>query len=374
MARSAEVIIIGAGVVGCSVAYHLARAGVKKVVVFERGKVGGEASGEAAGMLAAQCEAHAPGPFLDLCLAGRAAFDPLAEELKDLTGIDIEYLRWGTLYLVEEGEAEARYEWQKRRGLRVEKLAPEEVWKLEPGLKKDIPGALYFPDDHHVHNGELTQALAQAAQVLGVEVREGCPVLGFLRNRRKVTGVRTPEGVVLGETVVLCAGPWSGELGACLGRPIPVGPAKGQLIASELPSLPLRHIVYTKEGYLVPRLRGELITGSTVEFVGFDKRVTFAGLKKLVELALDLLPGLKEQLVARAWAGLRPYTPDALPIIGPLPELKGVFVATGHFRNGILLGPITGRLIRELILGEALSLPLETFSPTRFDGKGQENR
>ncbi|MFN3476527.1 MAG: NAD(P)/FAD-dependent oxidoreductase, partial [Candidatus Methylomirabilales bacterium] len=184
----------------------------------------------------------------------------------------------------------------------------------------------------------------------------------------------TPEGVVLGETVVLCAGPWSGELGALLGRPIPVGPAKGQLIASELPSLPLHHVVYTKEGYLVPRLRGELIAGSTVEFVGFDKRVTFAGLKKLVELTLDLLPGLKEQPFARAWAGLRPYAPDALPIIGPIPGLEGVFVATGHFRNGILLGPITGRLIRELILGEALSLPLEAFSPTRFDGKGQENR
>lgn len=194
MARVTEVIIIGAGVVGCSVAYHLARAGMKKVIVLERGKVGGEASGEAVGILAAQGEAQGPGPFLDLCLAGRAAFAPLAEEIKGLTGIDIEYLRWGTLYLGEGGEADARDEWQKRRGLRVERLTPEEVWKLEPALKKGIQGALFFPDDHHVHNGELVRALAQAARTFGIRVLEGCPVVGFLKEGRRVSRISPLRG------------------------------------------------------------------------------------------------------------------------------------------------------------------------------------
>ena len=195
MAKTADVIVVGAGVVGCSVAYHLAQKGVKRVLVLDRGAVGGEASGAAAGMLAPQCEAAGPGPFLDFCLAARQHYEGLAPELKDLTRIDIEYLRWGILYLLDqEGDeaAEGRYRWQKELGLDVERLTADEVGRLEPGLTKEIAGALFFPGDHHVNNTELTRALAQAGRTLGVQIVEGSPVTGFVYEADRVAGGGAP--------------------------------------------------------------------------------------------------------------------------------------------------------------------------------------
>lgn len=369
MAGTADVIVVGAGVVGCSVAYHLARKGVKGVLVLDRDKIGGEASGAAAGMLAPQCEAAGPGPFLDFCLAARPYYERLAPELKDTIRIDIEYLRWGILYLIdEEGDeaAEGRYRWQKERGLMVERLTPDEVGRLEPGLTKEIGGALFFPDDHHVNNAELTSALARAAQAQGVRIVEGCPVTGFLYEGDRVAGVRTAGEIYTAAHVVLCTGAWSGQLGTPLGRRIPVEPARGQIVCAALAEPPLRHVVWGREGYLVPRLNGGLIAGSTVEYVGFEKTVTLDGIRRLSELTLALLPGLTHQPFARAWAGFRPHCKDGLPLIGPLQGLDGLSIATGHFRNGILLGPLTGRLVAEMILGEPLSFSLDAFSPGRF--------
>lgn len=369
MAKVREVIIIGGGIVGCSIAYHLAKAHVKGILVVEKGRIGGEASWAAAGMLAPQCEAPGPGPFLDLCLAGRAFYESLAFELKDLTGIDIEYLPWGILSIIEKGgeeEAEARERWQKQRGLRVEKLKPEEVAKLEPSLKKDIAGALFFPDDHHVNNRELIQALVQASRSRGVEFLEESPVQGFVFDLDRVRGVKTPQGVFVGEKMVIAAGCWSGELYALLQRRLPVKPARGQIVYTELQEPPLRHVVWGREVYLVPRLNGGLLIGSTVEFVGFEKQVTLEGVRRLTAMALDLLPGLAQNPLVSVWAGLRPWSQDGLPFIGPVPDVEGVFIATGHFRNGILLGPITGKLVAELLLQKTPSFPLEAFSPARF--------
>ena len=369
MAKTADVIVVGAGVVGCSVAYHLARMGVKGILVLDRGQIGGEASGAAAGMLAPQCEAGGPGPFLDFCLAARRYYERLAPELKESTRIDIEYLDWGILYLLDdEGDeaAEGRYRWQRELGLTVERLTPEEVWKLEPGLTKEIGGALLFPGDHHVNNAELIRALAQAARSLGVRTVEGCPVTGFLYEGDKVAGIRTPDEIYTAAHIVLCTGAWSGQLGALLGRRIAVEPARGQILYAELPEPPLRHPVWGKGGYLVPRLNGGLIVGSTVEYVGFEKTVTLDGIHRLSDLVLTLLPGLGDQPFTRAWAGLRPHCKDGLPLIGPFEGLDRLYIATGHFRNGILLGPLTGRLVAEMIVGEPVSFPLDAFSPGRF--------
>ncbi|MFQ5989527.1 MAG: glycine oxidase ThiO [Candidatus Methylomirabilales bacterium] len=369
MAQTADVIIIGAGVVGCSVAYHLAEKGVQRVIVLDRGQIGSEASGAAAGMLAPQCEAAGPGPFLDFCLAARHYYEDLAPRLKELTDVDIEYLRWGILYLLdEEGDeaAEGRYRWQKELGLAVERLTPEEVGKLEPGLTKEIGGALFFPGDHHVNNTELLRGLAHAAQALGVRMLEGTPVTGFLYEGDRVAGVRTPQGIYTSTHVILCTGAWAAQLGTLLGRRIPVEPARGQILYAELSEPPLRHPVWGRGGYLVPRLDGGLIVGSNVEYVGFEKQVTLGGVHAFSGLALTLLPGLAQEPFTRAWAGFRPHAKDGLPIIGPLQELAGTYIATGHFRNGILLGPLTGRLVADMVLGESLSLSLDTFSPARF--------
>lgn len=369
MAKTADVIIVGAGIVGCSVAYHLAQKGMRKVIVLDRGDIGGEASGAAAGMLAPQCEAAGPGPFLEFCLAARQYYERLEPMLRDLTQVDIEYLRWGILYLLdEEGDeaAEGRFHWQKGLGLAVERLTPEEVSKLEPGLTKDVAGALFFPGDHHVSNTELVRALAQAAKALGVCIVEGSPVMGFIYERDRIAGVRTPQEIYTAAQVILCTGAWSGQFGSLLGRRIPVEPARGQILYAELAEPPLRHPVWGKGGYLVPRLNGGLIVGSNVEYVGFEKTVTLGGINFFSSLTLSLLPGLAEQPFTRAWAGFRPHSKDGLPIIGPLQDLPGLYIATGHFRNGILLGPLTGRLVAEMILGEVPTVSLEAFSPGRF--------
>lgn len=369
MAKTAEVIIIGGGVIGCSVAYHLALAGVKDVLVLERGTVGGEASGAAAGMLAPQCEASGPGPFLDFCLAGRSYYERLSQELRELTGLDVEYLQWGTLYLLdEEGDpaAEGRLRWQRELGLHVERLSVEEVFALEPGITKGVGGALYFPDDHHVNNVELVKALAQAACFKGARILEGQSVTGFVLDGDRVAGVKVLGGMFLGEKIVCSAGSWCGPLGAELGRRVPVEPARGQIVSVECSVPSLRHVVWGKGVYLVPRLDSRLLVGSTVEHVGFDKRVTMGGVRQLVQAALEILPPLIEGTFERAWAGLRPRSKDGLPLIGPLQGLEGMYLATGHFRNGILLGPLTGRLVAELILGRTPSFPIEAFSPARF--------
>jgi glycine oxidase len=233
VAETADVVIVGAGVVGCSVAYYLAQKGVKRVIVLDRGEVGGEASTAAAGMLAPQCEAAGPGPFLDFCLAARQHYEHLAPALKDLTGLDIEYLSWGILYLLDEAgdeAAEGRYRWQKELGLDVERLTSKEVGKLEPGLTKEIGGALFFPGDHHVNNIELIRALAHAARALGVRIFPGTPAAGFLYEGDRVAGVKTPQEIYTAGTVVLCTGAWSGQVGALLGRRIPVEPARGQIL------------------------------------------------------------------------------------------------------------------------------------------------
>ena len=369
MARTADVLVVGAGIVGCSVAYHLARMGPMGVIVLDQGFVGGEASGAAAGMLAPQCEAAGPGPFLDLCLAARRYYEQLKPELEDLTRIDIEYLQWGILHLIdEEGDegAEGRYRWQRALGLSVERLTPDEVRELEPGLTKETGGALLFPGDHHVNNAELVRALAGAAQILGVRMLEGSPVVGFIYDGHRVVGVRTPDAIYTARHVVLCTGAWSGRLGSLLGRRIPVEPARGQILYAELAEPAVRHPVWGKAGYVVPRLNGGLIVGSTVEYAGFEKTVTLDGIRRLSELALALVPGLTEQPFTRAWAGLRPHAKDGLPLIGPLEGLDGLYIATGHFRNGILLGPLTGRLVAEMIVGEPLSFSIDAFSPRRF--------
>jgi len=369
VAKTADIIIVGAGVVGCSVAYHLARMGVKGILVLDRGEIGGEASGAAAGMLAPQCEAAGPGPFLDFCLAARRYYERLAPELKENTRIDIEYLDWGILYLLdEEGDeaAEGRYRWQRELGLTVERLTPGEVQKLEPGLTKEIGGALFFSGDHHVNNTELIRALAQAARSLGVRIVGGCPVTGFVYDGERVAGIRTRDEIYTAAHIVLCTGAWSWQLGVLLGRRIPVEPARGQMLYVELSEPPLRHPVWGTGGYLVPRLNGGLIAGSTVEYVGFEKSVTLEGIHRLSELVLTLLPGLAARPFTRAWAGLRPHARDGLPLIGPLEGLDRLYIATGHFRNGILLGPLTGRLVSESILGEQPSFPLEAFSPKRL--------
>jgi glycine oxidase len=236
---------------------------------------------------------------------------------------------------------------------------------LEPVLSHRVLGAAYAPDARHVNPGLLTQALARGAAARGATLKQGAGVSAFLRRGGRVTGVRTEGGdTVAAEHVVLAAGPWTGRLARRLGANLPTPPMRGQMLAYR--SNAVRHMIWGADGYLVPKAGGFLFVGATVENAGFRPRTTGRGLAGLGRMARSLVPGLRHGEVASAWAGLRPGSPDGLPVIGRLPGWENVYVATGHFRNGILLGPITGKLIAQLITSGDTDVPLAPFRAGRF--------
>jgi glycine oxidase len=320
-------------------------------------------------MLTAQAHTDEAGPLFDLKLASRALYEGLAVELLERTEIDIEYRKLGhavpALTDKESVGVKGRVEWQATRGLPAVWLENEEALDLEPGLAPDVKGAGWFPEDHHVNNTAMTQSLASATMRLGGEVRTDCAVVDLAREGERVTGAKTTDGTISAGTVILCAGAWTHQFEKAAGIPLPIVPAKGQMVVARLERPALRHVVYGAAAYAIPRTSGDLIIGSTVEFVGYDKRVTVEGVTGILQGITRLVPGLHEAEMVANWACLRPAAPDGLPILGPVPGRPGLVMATGHFRNGILLAPITGKLIAELFVYGKSPIPLEPFRPDR---------
>lgn len=368
MASSADVIIVGGGAIGCAIAYFLARAGVKCTVV-ERSTIGGEASTAAAGMLAPLGESSGPGPFLDLGLKSLALYPSLAKELKETSGIDIEYdpcgILWAALSQQESSQLQDRLSWQRTLGLGVKFLNEPDLKTYAPYLGRGVHSGVLSPLEGHVDGLRLTRALAQAARSLGAQVLEGSEVTSLLIEDTKVKGVRVHGEHFWAGHVLLTTGAWAVGLGQSLGIPLPVRPVKGQILSLRPTGTRIPHIVFGGHGYLVPKGDGSLWVGATQEEAGFDKKVTVDGVRYLLDKACTLMPSLASATVERAWAGLRPGSPDGMPILGPVPGWEGITLAMGHFRNGILLAPITGQLITKAITsGE--TAPLLPFSPSRF--------
>jgi glycine oxidase len=368
--NSFDVVVVGGGVVGCAVARRAARDGLR-VAVLERAMPGMEASSAAAGMLSPLAEAHGPGPFVELLLRARAIYPEIAAALHDETGIDVGYIDAGTLYVAlhddDEAELAARFAWQSAAGLAVERLTGPEARREEPALSPEVRSALRFPGDHQVDNRALSRAMWGAAARAGAAFHLGADAVALLRGGDgRAAGVllATGERIDAG-AVVIAGGSWAGRLDG-LPRPVPVEPVHGQLLAVE--SIPpiFRHVVDSPRCYLVPRSEGRVIAGATVERTGFRKTVTPRGIVGLLRGALEIAPGLADAAILETWSGLRPGTPDDLPILGPDPEVGGLFYATGHFRNGILLAPLTGELIGDLLLGRSPAPELAPFSIARF--------
>jgi glycine oxidase len=362
-----KVLIIGGGVMGCSVALELQRPGVE-VTVLERSIPGAEASSAAAGILAPQAEATGPGPFLELCLDSRARYPAFVKRVEELSGLEVGYRESGVLRMAAEnrelGELEHTVKWQRERGLRAELLTLNQARALEPQLSEGLTGAARFPDDHQVDNRLLVRALSMAAARLGVRFATGF-VRGVASAGGRATGVDLDGTTLEANAVVVAAGSWSGLVQGSAVDPRVLRPMRGQMVQL-LTRLPLlSHVVFSHHGYLVPRADGRLIAGSTMERAGYEKHVTAAGLQKILTMAIGLCPALAEAPVTESWAGLRPFTEDQLPILGPGP-LAGLFLATGHFRNGILLAPVTAHLIAEQVLGRTPSVDLRPFRFDRF--------
>ncbi|KRT71414.1 MAG: glycine oxidase ThiO, glycine oxidase [Candidatus Rokubacteria bacterium CSP1-6] len=368
MARTADILVVGGGVIGCAIAYELAKAGLA-VTLVERGTPGCEASSAGAGMLAPQAESSAASPRLGLGLASKALYADLALELRERIGLDIEYETGGNLHcFLDEGDeavGRAACAWQREAGLKAELLSRADALALEPDLSPEVRGALFLPEDHWVNNPRLVTALAGAAALEGVRFITG-EATAFLRAGDRVTGAQVGEDQVRAAVVVLAAGAWSGQLAATAGLRLPVGPVRGQIVCLEGIPRRHRHLLHIKDHYLVSRVNGEILIGASVEWAGFAKQVTAEYVRSALDAAIRLAPALARLPIKATWAGFRPWAPDELPIIGAWPGLDGLVVATGHFRNGILLAPITGRLIRELLVDHAPSLDLTPFLPDRF--------
>ncbi len=374
MAKGADVIIIGGGIIGVACAYALTRAHVKRVVLIERGQLGREASRASAGMLAPQAEAEGPGPFFDLSLAARDRYRTLADEIRDATGEDIEYCKWGLLYLLDPTEHEAakgRAAWQRAAGLRVEEISGREVRAMEPVLNPEIGGALFFPDEAHIRPCTVVSALAAGARAGGAEILENVEAIDFVLGEDRLRGVNVGGKTILADTIVACAGAWSGRLLDLIGHRLPMEPVRGQIVRARFERPPLTHLVWGPLGYLVPRLNGELLIGTTVEQAGFASTATLAGVAELCEAAKAMVPSLMTAPLDRTWAGLRPRLPDGLPAIGRFADIPNLVVATGHYRSGILLGPLTGELIADLVLDKEPPFSLQAFSPDRFGPQEQ---
>ena len=361
-----KVLVVGGGIIGCATADALARAGAR-VTLFERGAPGGEASGAAAGMLTAL----GGGPrtqFQDLAIASRRLYPGVADDLRARTGVDVELVRRGTLYpLHHAGEAvETGLAGPLVEELGVELLDEDETRRREPALSPKIRGALFVAGDCWVNNQRLVVAYAQAAASAGVEVRTGTAVTRLVLAGDRVGGVGADGEEIAGDAVLLAAGAWTGELTGQLGAALPVGPARGQMLAlAHVPPV-LVHCVHGDDVYLVPRPSGELLVGATVERVGFRREVTARGIAGLLATAIDLVPALGDRAITRTWYGFRPWAPDDLPILGPWPGVAGLFVATAHYRNGIMLGPITAALMSRWILEGAPGMDVGDFLPDRF--------
>ncbi len=368
--KTFDAAIIGGGVIGCAIAWRLAQAGLRSCII-ERGKIGAEASSAAGGMLAPLAEADQQDAFFDLAVSSRAIYQGLATELRALTGFDVEYRTEGTLFLAltadDEEELEKRYKWQCAAGLRVEFMSFSKVRELEPLISEKTRWALKFPDDHQVNNRHLLVAIEAAARAAGVVVFENTAAASLIIERSRIRGVLTGGGEIQATSVVVAAGSWSSLVpGAPSAATMAVSPVRGQMIALKAPDPAPNFVIYSGRGYLVPRLGGFLISGSTTEQAGYQKSVTAGGLASIVENAVEIMPAVRSLSIIETWAGLRPTTPDGWPVIGADPEIAGLFYATGHYRNGILLAPVTAEIIRDLILTGVTSLDLAPFSVTRF--------
>lgn len=363
-----KVIVVGGGVIGCAAAYEMAKAGCA-VTLLERATPGAEASGAAAGILA-PVGLSSGTPFEELAVESWRLFRGLADELRTQTGIDIEYVTRGTIYpLFTVGDVERAAAKSIRplwREFGIEALDAAEVHDREPGLAGKVRGAMFVPGDHWVNNQRLVVAYAAAAVGAGVWLRSGSTVSQVIVEDAHARGVVADGERLDADVVLLAAGAWTRALAESFGGRLPVEPKRGQMLALvQVPPL-VNHCIHTDDVYLVPRPAGELLVGATVERAGFQSSVTAHGMAGLLSAALALVPGLAVLPISRTWCGFRPWAPDSLPILGPWPKIDGLYVATAHYRAGILLAPITGRLMTDWIVHGRPSLDVEAFRPERF--------
>ncbi len=362
-----DVAVAGGGLIGASIALELARAGLR-VAVFDQGEPGREASWAGAGILSPAPESPATIPLVPLGQASMALYPEFVAQVEELSGQSVGFRTKGTLDALFAAEAVEELStliaMHHGLGLKAEPLRPEDARELEPALSPDVQAAALRPDEASVDNRALTQAVLQAAHRSGVEIFPGHAAKAIWREGNTCAGLEFQDEKVSAKWTIIAAGCFSSSIEGMKSY-VSVRPAKGQMIALRAHGLQIERVLWSEKIYLVPRNDGRILAGATVEYVGFEKQVTAGGLEKILSAAIELAPELAHAKIEETWAGLRPDSPDHLPILGPT-DLDGLLIATGHFRSGILLTPITARLIREWVTQQRVSVDWARFSPLRF--------
>jgi glycine oxidase len=367
--KKCDVAIAGGGVIGGSIAFELARAGLQ-VSVFDRQKPGQEASWASAGIISPAPENPGMIAIVELAKRSAALYPEFVAIVEEVSGQSTGFRCKGTLEALFSHDAKAELSTiialHHGLGLKAEPLRAEDARELEPALSDEVEAAVLRPDEASIDNRALTAAVFEAARHSGAEIFPTSSVKAIWREGARCRGLLLENEKVEAQWTIIAAGCFSGMIEG-VSAYAPVRPAKGQMAALRADELKMERVLWSDKIYLVPRNDGRILVGATVEYVGFDKRVTAGGIEKVLAAAIELAPGLKDARIEETWAGLRPDSADHLPILGPT-DLDGLLMATGHFRSGILLTPITARLVREWITEQKVSLDWDRFSPLRFQG------
>ncbi len=372
MQRTTDVVIVGGGIIGCAIAYFLQKRGIN-VTVLEETAIGKQSSSAAVGLLAPiRPLSSQSDPFKALQLASLARFRSLIPELEALSGIETRYEQTGALRVLPVEKIEPVRTWSdewNQMGFHCELLSPEETYRREPLLFPGLAGALFIAEEAQVSPAHLVKAYAQGARELGAAFFEHAKVVAFQQSGDRITGVSTNKGdVFLCHQLILATGVWSAECGKQLGISFPVRPVRGEVLAVQQPSTPIRHIffdegVFDEDICLAPKPDNTIWISGTKKDVGMDTSVSVGGVLHLLTILSRLFPALVDCRIQRMWAGLRPKTPENRPLIGPAPQWANVTLASGHGAFGILLSAITGELVAECIETGDLPEMLRPFAP-----------
>jgi glycine oxidase len=362
-----DVAIAGGGLIGAAIALELAQAGLS-VGVFEKGEPGREASWASAGILSPAPEAPGMIPIVPLAKASMGLYPGFVANVEEISGQSVGFRPFGTMDALFSRDAardlSTLVALHHGLGLRAEPLRPEEARELEPALSPDVEAAALRPEEASIDNRALTQAVLRAAQKSGAEIFPEHDVQAIWREKGRCAGLKLRNENVSAKWTIIAAGCFSANIEG-VAVYAPVRPAKGQMVSMRADELKIERVLWSEKAYVVPRNDGRLLAGASVEYVGFDKHVTAGAVEKILSDAIELVPGLAKARIEETWAGLRPDSPDHLPILGPT-DLDGLLMATGHFRSGVLLTPVTARLMREWITQQWVSVDWERLSPMRF--------
>jgi glycine oxidase len=362
-----DAAIAGGGVIGGAIALELARAGLS-VALFDRQQPGQEASWASAGILSPAPESPGMVAMVPLGKTSLALYPEFIAQVEEISGKSTGFRPKGTMEALFSHDAKAKLSTiialHHGLGLRAEPLRGDDAREMEPMLSEEVEAAVLRPDEASVDNRLLTAAILEAAGRSGAEIFPGNGARAIWRDDNRCAGLILQNERVEAKWTIIAAGCFSAAIEG-IAPYAPVRPAKGQMVALRADDLKMERVLWSERIYLVPRNDGRIVAGATVEYEGFDKRTTAGGIEKILAAAIDLAPRLANARIDETWAGLRPDSPDHLPILGPV-DVEGLLMATGHFRSGILLTPVTGRLVREWITLQRVSVDWDRFSPLRF--------